>query len=218
VYRHTKVGEVLTNLNSHYAKFQEIAEGRKLRRSLLTEAQGKRCLNLTIHHCPNSLKPNEGLCFTGDTVPFAQDGVWPIVSNPTWRMYQPGTDANYLNTQFNLQYTRILTCLEKVFSGKRPLLKQCMSTMYYMIIIGKKMVRTPIGRITDTYEDLQSDCRNCHATPTWDFVRDSDYIGGLDLDLWWQWRHMICPQTNVIASSLRANLKVGGVYCKPYVQ
>nr|XP_026693099.1 uncharacterized protein LOC100181841 isoform X3 [Ciona intestinalis] len=180
-FKSAKPGGTLSLQTSHYVKFMEIVHGRTLVQMKRPSVDsGISCLNLTLFDCPNKLKSDEAFCFAGDEIAFYEDGVWPIVSNPTPTMYKPGTDAHHFNHQFNIQYTRLLFCLESAFGGNPSKMRSCMSYMYDLIITGKRLVRSPVGVTKDTFI-TQPHCSNCHATPTWDLLRDIDQQ--LDLPL-----------------------------------
>uniref|UniRef100_H2Y850 Iminophenyl-pyruvate dimer synthase domain-containing protein n=1 Tax=Ciona savignyi TaxID=51511 RepID=H2Y850_CIOSA len=101
-FKSTRTGGALSFQTSHYVRFMEMVHGRKLlqmkRPSLDSEIS---CLNLTSYECPTDLKSDEAFCFMGEEIPFYEDGVWPIITNPDKTMYLHGTDAHRYNHQFN---------------------------------------------------------------------------------------------------------------------
>ena len=81
---------------AHYYRFAEIYNGR-----MLVPRDG---------HTP-------AYAYAGDPVPFADDGVWPVVANPTPEAYA-GTPAAVLNDRFNYTYTSLLNSLHRTFNGE----------------------------------------------------------------------------------------------------
>ncbi|XP_078493552.1 uncharacterized protein LOC100183538 [Ciona intestinalis] len=178
-FKSAKPGGTLSLQTSHYVRFMEIVQGRKLVQMKRPSVDsGISCLNLTLFNCPNKLKSDEAFCFAGDEIAFYEDGVWPIVSNPTTTMYKPGTDAHLQNYQFNLQYSSLLRCLETSFGGNPAEMQWCMSYMHDMIITGKLLVQTPLDATRETITPHKP-CNKCHGTPTWTFIRPQNERDGL---------------------------------------
>ncbi|XP_078490774.1 uncharacterized protein LOC108950592 [Ciona intestinalis] len=167
---------------SHYYRFLEIANQRQIVKMKVPEGwnAGLVCMNITGQDCNNEVFLGENFCFGGPDIPFRKDGVWPLVRNPQNGMYDKNTKAWRLNMEFNNAYTTLLKCLEKGFGGKPDLIKGCYSYMYDLTIIGKKLVSTPIGIKGDT-NFVEAPCNDCHASPTWTFIRDITYRAGLPL-------------------------------------
>lgn len=147
----------------HYFRFMEIAHGRKLKKvHQPTTTELGACPSLGAH-CHVTTTSNKGrFCFTGDIVPFHDDGVWPIVTNPDETMYPEGSEVKKWNKEFNIAYTNLLRCLEQSFGGKPDHVTQCMQEMHNLKIVGKKVVQSPVVR--DGYVIG-------HGTPTWIYLR-----------------------------------------------
>nr|XP_039262216.1 uncharacterized protein LOC120338304 isoform X1 [Styela clava]XP_039262217.1 uncharacterized protein LOC120338304 isoform X1 [Styela clava]XP_039262218.1 uncharacterized protein LOC120338304 isoform X1 [Styela clava] len=170
---------------SHYYRFQEIVNGRKLvKLSNPPLWNDLHCLNFSKEHssCPNLLKTGEMYCYAGEKIAFFDDGVWPILKNPSDGQYRKGTKAYNFHHQFNLLYTRLLFCIEETFSGNPSNIKNCMSLMYDLTITGKRLVRTPL-RVPGNSTTIELGTTRDNGCPTWSFVREKSFRAGLPLRL-----------------------------------
>ena len=151
----------------HYYRFMEITHGRRLKIvSQPSSSEVNACLRLDSDcEVTQRIKNDTKLCFVGDVVPFYDDGVWPIITDPNETMYPEGSEVKKYNEEFNLAYTGLLKCLEITFSGKPNHVKQCMHEMHNMHIIGKKVVQSPV---------YKNGFKIGHGTPTWVYQRNKD--------------------------------------------
>jgi hypothetical protein len=108
---------------SHYYKFAEIVEGRRL----VKTADG-------------------GFAYTGEVIPFDPQGVWPMVPNPSLVAYPAGSRAALLSQQFNETYHALLNALNTTFNGNPDNIKEAIGAMYSMSVIAAELLQTPSGQ------------------------------------------------------------------------
>lgn len=161
---------------SHYYRLREIVNGRRLVKTPhASSGNDKKCIpEAVMTSC--SVTDSQRYCYTGEPIPFHENGVWPILSNPKKSDYAKGSKAHMLNEQFNLIYTRLLFCLENVFHGNPSSMQKCMANMYDLTIAGKRLTRTIFQSPNESNSGT-----SLHGSPTWDFVRDQSYRAGFPI-------------------------------------
>nr|XP_039261280.1 uncharacterized protein LOC120337531 [Styela clava] len=167
---------------SHYYRFQEIVHGRKLIKVKdIPRWNELRCLNSSTEgSCSNISKAGEMFCYAGDQITFYQDGVWPLLNNPKQGQYRKGSKAYALHHQFNVLYTRLLFCIQEAFGGNPSNMKRCMSIMYDMTIVGKRLARTPL-RVPGNSTTVELGTTGRNGCPTWSFIREKPFRAGLPI-------------------------------------
>ncbi|XP_035700237.1 uncharacterized protein LOC118432734 [Branchiostoma floridae] len=133
------------NVPSHYFKFAEIVHGKAV------EYGGKPC-RARDPWCHDYFSPCDGkncendITFNGPQVPFDENDVWPIISNPSTDLYPPGSEARKLSDDFNKVYVDVMQCLHDALNGHPEKLKpDCADDK--MVDLKKKgiqLVQTPI--------------------------------------------------------------------------
>ncbi|XP_077862844.1 uncharacterized protein LOC144344969 [Saccoglossus kowalevskii] len=164
---------------SHYYRLLEIVMGYKLVLHERTmERFDKKDMGDTCHHSYSESYMKRSTCrdddcrgtkafmkcdvpfyFTGERVPFYEDEVWPIISNPSSEMYNKDSRVRYVSDRFNQEYSNLLRCLHETFNGNRDSIIGCMSMMSYMLELGRQLVKMPI--------DLNGPQ---HAAPTFEYI------------------------------------------------
>jgi hypothetical protein len=108
---------------AHYYKFAEIVAGRRL--------------------VPNA--PGSGFAFTGDPIPFEEDGVWPMIDDPDVTLYPAGSRAAILADQFARTYQTLLKALHRTFNGEPNGMRDAIGVMYALDLAARELMRTPSG-------------------------------------------------------------------------
>ena len=107
---------------AHYYEFEELYKGRKL--------------------IKDPTAPN-GYSFTGDVIPFDQNGVFPLVANTKAAMLAAGSEERRRADDFNVSYSRLLNGLHKTFNGSPDFLDGTIGLMYDVKLSGEKLCATP---------------------------------------------------------------------------
>ncbi|CAH1241295.1 Hypp6340 [Branchiostoma lanceolatum] len=151
---------------SHYFKFAEVLYGKRLVRMNDPQVLLGKCSD-RFFPCDDDMKCDKGpgFVFAGRPVPFFQDDVWPIISNPRSEKYRPGSRARKYSDRFNKIFTDILKCLHTAFNGDPAKVKECTGMMKSLTVWAKKLVRTPLDP-----EGHPNDGPN--AAPTFEFFED----------------------------------------------
>ena len=105
---------------SHYYRFAEIIEGRRLVQS-----------------------DNGTWSYTGDTVPFDVAGVWPLLDNPRVRDYPEGSRAHLLANGFSRTYLDLIAQLQHAFNGNPSEVEESFSTMLALRMKAGELVQIP---------------------------------------------------------------------------
>nr|XP_039261583.1 uncharacterized protein LOC120337767 isoform X1 [Styela clava] len=154
---------------SHFYRFQEIVNGRKLIKIPLDKVLPTyQCVNMS-RWCTN-FHSQWRYCYAGDPITFYEDGVWSISSEGKFNPYVFGTYVQRLDRQFSLIYSRLLRCLEKVFNGNPDQIKICMVEMYELTMVGRELVATNIQHTNNT--DGQSVPTHKRGCPTFYYISD----------------------------------------------
>jgi rubrerythrin len=107
---------------AHYYKFEEIWYGKK------------------IVADPQSLC---GYGYTGDPIPFNENGVYPLFPNTKIEMVKPKTEAYDMLKHFNGSYSKLLDELHKTFNGRPDHLNNTFSLMGDLSKTANKICSTP---------------------------------------------------------------------------
>ena len=83
---------------AHYYRFMQIRKG-----------------HLLVPVPDGGPNPEDQYAYTGDPVPFDPTGVYAVAVDPGG--YAPGTQAAFLNDNFNYTYTSLLNALHELFNG-----------------------------------------------------------------------------------------------------
>ncbi|CAH1265199.1 Hypp3132 [Branchiostoma lanceolatum] len=126
---------------SHYYKFKEIWKGRKLKERANSDSAADEDPSFPL--CGKE-RCQKNYSFSGDKIPFQEEGVWPTVMNPNTSKYPQGSLVRILSDSFNQKYTNLMNCLHKVYNGNPGLFLQCYSLMTSLTVDAKRLVQTPI--------------------------------------------------------------------------
>ncbi|XP_066283998.1 uncharacterized protein [Branchiostoma lanceolatum] len=126
---------------SHYYKFKEIWKGRKLKERANSDSAADEDPSFPL--CGKE-RCQKNYSFSGDKIPFQEEGVWPTVVNPNTSKYPQGSLVRILSDSFNQKYTNLMNCLHKVYNGNPGLFLQCYSLMTSLTVDAKRLVQTPI--------------------------------------------------------------------------
>ncbi|XP_066283288.1 uncharacterized protein [Branchiostoma lanceolatum] len=127
---------------SHYYKFKEIWKGRKLKETANSVNDGDEDPFFTP--CGKDMTCPKNYSFSGDKIPFQEEGVWPTVVNPNTSKYPPGSRVRILSDSFNQKYVNMMNCLHEVYNGNPGLFSQCYALMTSLTVDAKRLVQTPI--------------------------------------------------------------------------
>ncbi len=106
---------------AHYYKFAEIVAGRRL------------------------VASGDTFTYTGPTIPFDSDGIWPMMDDPNLVLYKRGSLAATLAEQFAWTYQALLKGLDRAFNGEPAYSSQIVGLMYSLSITARKLMQTPSG-------------------------------------------------------------------------
>ncbi|XP_070550418.1 uncharacterized protein [Ptychodera flava] len=152
---------------SHYFKFMEVVMGYRLvvdpnlihsthedDTSSIDSCEVAYSEKYTRRFCDNGSTPchfmhvhrrcNVPFHFTGERVPLHDDGIWPIIDNPSSERYPKGSKVELLSDLFNKEYSNLLRCIHDAFNGNPRGMRKCMSIMARMESLGRQLVKTPI--------------------------------------------------------------------------
>ena len=107
---------------AHFFKFQEIVCGREL----------------IFHGISN-------YSYTGRTIPFDENGVWPMRDNPSSVGIIPGTKAYYRTKLFHHAYRSLLAKLDSIFTGNPKSVTEALSIMESLEIQAKLLMALPLN-------------------------------------------------------------------------
>nr|XP_018671579.1 uncharacterized protein LOC100177334 isoform X1 [Ciona intestinalis]XP_018671581.1 uncharacterized protein LOC100177334 isoform X1 [Ciona intestinalis]XP_026694728.1 uncharacterized protein LOC100177334 isoform X1 [Ciona intestinalis] len=169
---------------SHYVKFQEMINGRKLKLVKVKRPEWSEADCLVKHdfcscQSSNSSKCQE-FCYKGESIAITSRDVWPVYhvyyiggSNSGITRADVVLKAQLLLSHFDRIYTKLLQCLESSMNGEPSKMSTCIGNMYELVTAGKKLARTHILK-PDSPENRLT------ATPRWQFVKDNYQLNGLD--------------------------------------
>jgi hypothetical protein len=123
---------------AHYYRFEEIFKGKHLE--------------------PNPDVPS-GYSFTGPAIPYDEDGVYPMIDNPSTVKLPPHTLVARYADQFDQTYTMLLNALHATFNGEPKQLDAAIGLMYTLRLQAQELMQTPIPGH-----------ENVNAGPRWKFV------------------------------------------------
>jgi len=107
---------------AHYYLFEEIYEGRKI------ESDGQ-----------------DGYAFSGPEIPFDEEGVYPMIENPSQDDYPPGSMLATLSNSFSYGYSNLLNSLHESFNGNPNVMKRAIGLMYQLKLDAQKLMAMPIS-------------------------------------------------------------------------
>jgi hypothetical protein len=110
---------------AHYYRFAEIYHGKQL---------------IKNPNATPTTPPDEQYIYGGLPVPFRQDGVFPLPTNPKAANYLQGSAARYACDTFNYTYTSLLRSLDDVFNGKADQLDTAIGLMMSLKVQAKDMM------------------------------------------------------------------------------
>ncbi|KAI8515324.1 hypothetical protein Bbelb_061370 [Branchiostoma belcheri] len=151
---------------SHYFKFAEILNGRRLMETDHSNSSIGQCFD-NFFPCDTEMECEKTFSFVGQKVPFYEDGVWPTISNPHTERYPAGSQVRKYSDNFNKVYTGLLKCIHEAFNGNPDKMKHCTGMMSSLTAWGRKLVRTPM----DPNGDPEI---GPNAAPTFEFYEPSD--------------------------------------------
>lgn len=122
-------GEGATPLNpndgdrelAHYYKFSEIVAGRRI------------------------VVDKGGYSYTGESIPFDESSIWPMMDDPDSSLLPPASRAYILSEQFAETYQALLNGLNRTFNGEPDYLGQTIGIMYSLSVIARQLMQTPSG-------------------------------------------------------------------------
>ena len=105
---------------AHYYKFAEIVHGRRL-----------------VRH-------GREYSYTGDVVPFDEDGVFPMADDPNVGRLPAGSRAAILQQQFAETYQALLHGLHRTWNGEPRHIDQSVGLMYSLDLAARALMVTPL--------------------------------------------------------------------------
>jgi hypothetical protein len=93
---------------------------------------------------PDSTVP-EGYSYSGPPIPFASDGVLPIIANPSSALYPPNSIARVASDTFNTYYSDLLRALHITFNGRPDYLNTAVGLMFDLKLQAIKLMNIPLG-------------------------------------------------------------------------
>jgi len=107
---------------AHYYRFAELFHGRRL--------------------VPDAAVA-EGFSFSGPTVPFDPQGVWPMPPNPDTDDYPAGSRSRFMAERFADAYRRLLEALQQTFDGAPESLATALGLMFELRLVAQETLATP---------------------------------------------------------------------------
>lgn len=107
---------------SHYYRFAEIVNGRRLVRN---------------HKAPN------GWSYAGEKIPFDPAGVYPMADDPGEADLPASCSATVFADRFDATYSTLLNALHVTFNGK-PHFESAVGVMYTLRILAQQLMEMPI--------------------------------------------------------------------------
>ncbi|KMN37707.1 MULTISPECIES: ferritin-like protein [unclassified Chromobacterium] len=107
---------------AHYYKFGEIYYGRRIVST-----------------------PDGGYAYAGAPVPYDEDGVYPMVSNPQDYDYQDNTQAKVRVEAFAYSYSSLLNALHQAFNGEPKRIDTAIGLMYDLKVQAVSLMETPVA-------------------------------------------------------------------------
>lgn len=107
---------------AHYYRFAELSHGRRLVPDVAVAG---------------------GFSFSGPTVPFDPQGVWPMPPNPKADHYPPGSRSRFMAERFADAYTRLLQALQQTVEGAPESLAAALGLMFELRLVAQETLATP---------------------------------------------------------------------------
>jgi hypothetical protein len=132
----TTPSEIVGTDYSHFYRFAEIANGRRLIRN---------------PQAGPSTPPDQQYIYGGDPIPLDQAQVFAVPANPTTATYPDGSPARKACVTFNYTYTSLLKCLHATFNGEPDELQAAIGIMMSLrqqaidMMAGTTTAGTPTG-------------------------------------------------------------------------
>jgi hypothetical protein len=132
----TTPDEIIGTDYSHYYRFAEIANGRRLIRN---------------PQAGPSTPPDQQYIYGGDPVPLDPAPIFAVPANPTAATYPDGSPARKACVTFNYTYTSLLKCLHATFNGEPGALQAAIGIMMSLreqaidMMAGTTTAGTPAG-------------------------------------------------------------------------
>jgi rubrerythrin len=105
---------------AHFYRFGEIYAGKKL------------------------IKTCGGYAWDGDPVPFDENGVYPMIDNPSPSDYPAGSHVAMLSDTFTFAYSSLLNALHQSFNGSPNMIDTALGMMYQLRLQAQTLMSTPI--------------------------------------------------------------------------
>jgi hypothetical protein len=115
---------------AHYYRFAEIYHGRLL---------------VPVLDPPPGTPPDKLYKYDGPPIPFDPKGVLPVIGDPKQSKYPLGTQAHYLNDNFNYVYTSLLKSLHRTFNGQPNRLNSAIPIMHSLRELAMEMMTVPLS-------------------------------------------------------------------------
>lgn len=144
---------------SHYFLFKSIVEQHKINVHIADSGGGNGTKPPSKTSCQGEYH------FNGSKIFFDPAGVWPMVNNPRYIKYTPGSRPDVLNKEFNRIYTNLLRSLEVVFNGHPEKFVDALGLMMTVDRYLKRLVQTPL-------EEQGDPTVGPNAGPTFEFRPD----------------------------------------------
>jgi len=106
---------------SHYYRFSEIVRGNRI------------------------VVSSDGFSYSGPSIRFDPDGVYPMSPDPITMLYPKGSRAAMLSAQFDRSYQAMLNRLHDAFNGEPSALGEAIGSMYSMSVQARQLMETPSG-------------------------------------------------------------------------
>jgi hypothetical protein len=106
---------------SHYYKFSEIVEGRRL------------------------VPTANGYAYAGERVILDEDGIWPMMDDPDIARFPENSQARLFSEQFAVAYRALLRGLHRAFNGEPDFFAQSVGLMYSLDLAARVLMQTPSG-------------------------------------------------------------------------
>lgn len=106
---------------AHFYKFSEIYQGRKI------------------------VRDGKGFAYAGDPIPFDEDGVYPMVDNPSIADFPLGSSARILAERYAYSYSSLLNALHDAFNGSPDRIDAAIGLMYELKLQAVDLMKTPVG-------------------------------------------------------------------------